>query len=139
MKKAILIIACFVTAVFGLSFNAQAQQQQQQQPAVIIKPAMPVDYLVFASNALQTIEIQGSEVDAFLACQQTLNNEVQKCVDQKKTLQDQITFDIRADVAQTIVNFLTRAKLTGADAVKYKGFLTSLNDAAIRYQNQNKK
>lgn len=138
MKKSIFTIIIIFAAMLGFN-TAQAQQPAAQQQTVIIKPTMLIDYLVFATNALQTIEIQGSEVDAFLLCQQTLNNEIQNCVNQKKTVKDQTTFEIRVDVAQTLISFLGRAKLTGADAVKYKGFITALNTAAENYQKQNKK
>lgn len=130
MKKTFISLIAALAIICFTGNIAVAQQQQPQQQQVNIKPIMLVDYLVFAANALQTIDIQGSEVDAFLLCQQTLGNEVQKCVDQKKLVTDQITFDIRLDVAQTIVAFLGRAKLLGSDAIKYKGFVNAFAEAA---------
>ncbi|MDD3124590.1 MAG: hypothetical protein PHV24_01990 [Candidatus Kapabacteria bacterium] len=139
MKKFMLCLA-LVAGVFSVnlgseSFSAASNCYAQEAAApVTIKPTMQIDYLVFAANALKTIEIKGNEVDAFLVCQQTINAEIQKCVDAKKRTDETHTFEIRLDVAQTTVNLLERATLTGADAVRYKGFVASLVEAGKKLQ-----
>jgi hypothetical protein len=139
--KRIIAVICLV--LFAFSFNeayaqgknqAPANQQAAQQKPIIIKPSMPADYLVFAVNALATIEISGSEVDNFLVCKNFLENVIKTAANEGKKTEDVITFNIQLDVAQATVNFLGRAKLTGAQAPKYKAFINALTEAAKNYK-----
>lgn len=133
-KKHIIAIVSSLFILMNINF-AFAQQTITKpttaaQEDAIITPIMPISYIVFAINALNTIQIQGNEVDAFLESKSYLENEINRCVEQKKKTTDNTSFSIPITKAQNLVNFLQRAKLTGGDAVLYKGFINALVEAS---------
>lgn len=134
MKKNI-IIAIIMALMIAIGYQSASAQQAQAntqaaQQEIIITPSMPIGYVVFAINALNTIQIQGSEVNLFISAKEILEKEVNRCAELKMKNSDITKFDIAATKAQNIVDFLQRAKLTGAEAGLYKGFIDALIDAA---------
>lgn len=142
MKKYGLILFLAVCSIFASNnyvySQASAQNQAVQEP-IIIKPTMPIEYIVFASNALSTIEIQGSEVDVYLNCKNVLDTEIKKLAAEKKRPEDIATFSIQLETAQNMITLLNRAKLTGADAPRFKGFMNAMLAAGKNYKPENKK
>lgn len=112
----------------------QTTNAQQNASSIIIKPSMPIDYIVFASNALTTIEIQGSEVDVYMICKNALDTELKKYIAEKRRTDEVVTFGIQIEIAQNLITFLNRAKLTGNDAPKFKGFVNALMTAGKNYK-----
>lgn len=142
MKKLVLIsifAACSIFATHQSAYSQAPAQNQAAQAPIIIKPTMPIEYLVFATNALSTIEIQGSEVDGYLNCKNFLDSEIKKLVAEKKRPEDVVTFGIQLEIAQNLITLLNRAKLTGADAPRFKGFVNALITAGKNYKPDDKK
>lgn len=128
MKKYFFVLSLLILGVFG---NAFAQNGAADPNAnIVIKPTMVIDNLVFVSNALNTIEISGSEVDAFLQAKNFIDNQIKKLAQEKKTPADTTTFDIPLGIAKNLLNFLGRATIPSANAAKYKSFVDSLVAAA---------
>lgn len=127
------------TSQSSFAQTAPAAATQQASNPVIIKPTMPIEYVVFASNALTTIEIQGNEVDSYLACKNVLDTELKKYIAEKKRPEDVVTFGIQLEIAQNLITLLNRAKLTGNDAPKFKGFLNALVLAGKNYKSESSK
>lgn len=142
MKKLGLILFITVGSFFAQSINLYSQapaKTQAAQTPIFIKPTMPIEYLVFATNALSTIEIQGSEVDVYMNCKNTLDTEIKKLAAENKRPEDITTFSIQLETAQNLITLLNRAKLTGADAPRFKGFINALIAAGKNYKPEEKK
>ena len=137
----LLLLAGVSVSSYQLSYaqTAPAAANQQAANPIIIKPTMPIEYVVFASNALTTIEIQGSEVDGYLACKNTLDTELKKYIAEKKRPEDVVTFGIQLEIAQNLITLLNRAKLTGNEAPKFKGFINALVTAGKNYKPESSK
>lgn len=132
MKKIVFSIAMLCLMAFGVSdtFAQKAQPAAQQQKETIISPSMPVACIMFAVEALNTIQITGNEVDAFMQAKGVLEAEINRCAEKKMKTTDITKFDISIGIAQNAVDLLQRAKLTGAQAPLYKGFIDAMVEAA---------
>jgi hypothetical protein len=139
MKK-IFAVLIFIFAISALAYAQQNAQNpiQQQQKAIILKPVFLGSDLLFAFNALNGIEVQGNEVDNFLACKNLIKDALQKAGDAKKNVNDSITVDIPLATAQVLATFLERAKFSGDKAEQYKHFMEALIEAVKPYKTQNK-
>lgn len=137
MKKQILALV-FAISLFSLTSNfAQAQAPQTSAPAqagqqqvVIIKPNFIAEDVAYVLNSLNTIEIKGEEVDAFLNVKNLLTTAVQAAIKEKKKNEDIITIEMSVQQGQAIVNLMQRVKLTGANAEKHKRAIDAIVKAA---------
>jgi hypothetical protein len=147
MKKLIFLLAFLFLSSYTFSFAQKQNPAPQTQPGaasqaqpkvVILKPVFELADVIFALNAIGTVEIQGgTEVDAFLVCKKALTQIVESAQASGKKPNDKISADIQLPVAQNILTLLNRAKFTGAFAGNYKGFVDSLVASARPYQQQN--
>ena len=127
-----LSIILFV--VLTSAFTILAQTTNQQQKAVILKPVFYVEDITFAVNALNSIEITGTEVDNFLKAKSTLLSTLQKAQKQTKNQKDTIQIDIEINIAQSIVNFLGKAKFSASQAEQYKRFIDAIVESTKKYK-----
>ncbi|GBD06899.1 hypothetical protein HRbin21_00707 [bacterium HR21] len=122
-----------VLAVIG-STTLSAQQNGQLQtppPPQVIKPKLTVASLVFTLNLINSVEIQGREVDAFLEVRKVLSDALdgaQKANRANPT--DEVTLELQLPVAQNLVTLMQRARITGADADRYKQVMDAIMGAA---------
>lgn len=123
MKKLVLFFALIVIPIVVLG---QQQQQNQQQDIPILTPKIIVGDIVFVTQALKTVEIKGSEVDAFLQVQQSFEKLIKELNTQQKKLNDTVDIRIPLNIAQNTVSFMDRATLQGQNAVVYKRFVDAL-------------
>ncbi len=122
MKKFVLFFALMVLpfVVFG------QQQQNQQQDIPILSPKVIVGDIVFVTQALKTVEIKGSEVEAFLQVQQSFEKLIKELNNQQKKVNDTVDIRIPLNIAQNTVAFMDRATLQGQNAIVYKRFVDAL-------------
>jgi hypothetical protein len=118
----VLLTFLFIT---GTSF---AQQQQQQYP--IIKPTFTYGQLDLALRLMEKIELNGSEVEAFLEIKGIFYPVLVKGANEKKQLNDKITLDMNAKQADNVLAFLNRARLTGSEVQTFKEFKDAIFAAA---------
>ncbi|MGE5479038.1 MAG: hypothetical protein ACM3U1_01270 [Chloroflexota bacterium] len=138
MKNIIIILALAAASFAPLSplqISAAAQPnstapQAQKTPDVTLTPTVVVGDLVFIYNALNTIEIKGAEVDAFLAVQAFYAGIIKDLQTQNKQTTDVIQIKIPLATAQNTLTLMSRATLTGQNAVNYKRFQNSLVESA---------
>lgn len=118
----------FALVLIFLPFVATSQQQpqNQQQDIPILTPKIIVGDIVFVTQALKTVEIKGSEVDAFLQVQQSFEKLIKELNNQQKKLNDTVDIRIPLNIAQNTVSFMDRATLQGQNAVVYKRFVDAL-------------
>ena len=113
------VLAAFIMA-FSFGFTASAQQAQT------IKPKMPITEVAFAAQMLETIEIRGGEVDAFVDVKKVFISALDAAQKDKKKAEDVISVELTIGQAQNLLALLQRAKLTGADAERYKKFVDTV-------------
>ena len=110
-----------------LLFAANAVQAQQVKT---IKPKMAISDCDFVAQLLNTIEITGSEVDAFLEVRGVFVKELEGAVKDKKLTTDLVTVELTVPQAQNLVTLMQRAKLSGGGAEKFKELVTMIINAA---------
>lgn len=122
--------------VAGTALLAQQNGQlQTPPPPQIIKPKLTVANLVFTINLINAVELQGREVDAFLEVRKVLTDALdgaQKANRANPT--DEVTLELQLPVAQNLVTLMQRARITGADADRYKQVMDAIMGAAQQVQ-----
>ena len=137
MKNTISIII----VLFAISFSAYAQNNQSlqdRQKESKIQPVLSLEDIVFAYNTLNTVEINGGEVDAFVEVRALLADKVKVAKDAGKTATDQITVEMNLLMAQNFFNLIARAKITGAQADQYKRVQDAITNAAKKLKEEGK-
>lgn len=122
MKKQLLYFVIFFLPFIGLA----QQQNQQQQDVLILTPKLIVGDIVFVSQTLRTVEIKGSEVEAFLQVQQSFEKLIKDLNTQQKKVNDTVEIRIPLNIAQNTITFMDRATLQGQNAIVYKRFVDAL-------------
>lgn len=112
---------------FMLSVSMFAQQEQAQQN---IKPTITAGDLVFIANLLNSAEIKGNEVDAFIQSKDALKPYLEKISKEKLQTSSNIEMTLTIGNAQNIITFMERCKIAGADAERYKRIIDSFMAAA---------
>lgn len=123
MKNLLLLL---VISLFPLLLLAQQQPQNQQQEMPTLSPKVIVGDIVFVTQTLKTVEIKGSEVDAFLQVQQSFEKLIVELNKQQKKVNDTVDIRIPLNIAQNTIVFMDRATLQGQNAVVYKRFVDAL-------------
>ncbi|MDW7996775.1 MAG: hypothetical protein RMJ46_03735 [Bacteroidota bacterium] len=111
-----------------------AQQDGQLQtppPPQIIKPKITVAGLAFTINLINGVEIQGREVDAYLEVRKVLSDAMESAQKANRSNpNDELTVELQLPVAQNLVTLMQRARITGADADRYKQVMDAIMNAA---------
>lgn len=118
----------FISAIFfAFSFIGFAQQQNLQQPETqILRPTVVVGDIAFIGQTLKTVEIKGSEVNAYLEVENEITRILTDLQQKKVKLNDSVQIEIPLNIAQNTLTFMDRATLTGQNAVIYKRFSDAL-------------
>jgi len=121
--KKLFILAIF----FAFSFIGFAQQQNlQQSETQILRPTVVVGDIAFIGQTLKTVEIKGSEVNAYLEVENEITRILTDLQQKKVKLNDSVQIEIPLNIAQNTLTFMDRATLTGQNAVIYKRFSDAL-------------
>jgi hypothetical protein len=128
MKK----ILSFISVLIFSSLSLLSQQNQQQ--AVILQPIFILEDVSFAVNAMNSIEIVGTEVEIFLSSKNTLISYLQSAQKRNKTAKDTIHCEMPLTTAQNIANFLDRAKFSASQAEQFKRFIDALVESTKKYK-----
>ena len=113
-------LAISLFAFFAIISVGFGQQQQQVQ---VIKPTIAISEIIFAIQLLDNIELRGSEVDALIEVKSVMVPPVIKAQNDKKNVSETLTLEFKISTAQNLLGFLQRAKMTGADAERYRKFV----------------
>lgn len=131
-KVTILIVLLFVSFVFT---NAQIVPDQNQD---LQEKSITADFLagdvVFAYNSLNTVNIQGNEVDAYLEVKNALKKYTDEIETTQKKAEDKVNVTMNVLVANNLMIFLQRVTLQGANAERYQRFKNTMFDAAKNLQ-----
>ncbi|MBU3700144.1 MAG: hypothetical protein FGM33_09085 [Candidatus Kapabacteria bacterium] len=123
----IAIIGAFVLS--SADSSAQGSLAPAAQAPVILKPKFKFSNLKGAANFMGGIEIRGNEVDAYLDLRKVLTDAIEDATKAKKTDEDVITVELRADQLQNLAVLMQRGTLKGAEADAFKDIMTALNEA----------
>ncbi len=127
-----LLAGVFASSV---TFAQQGGQLQTPPPPQIIKPKLTVAGLAFAINLINGVEIQGREVDAYLEVRKALNDAFEAAQKANRANpNDEVTLELQLPVAQNLVVLMQRARITGADADRYKQVMDAITEAAQAQQ-----
>ncbi len=124
MKR--LVILAFFFAFSLVGYSQQQPQNLQQQETQILHPTVVVGDIAFIGQTLKTVEIKGSEVNAYLEVEKEITRILTELQQQKKKLSDSVQIDIPLNIAQNTLTFMDRATLTGQNAIIYKRFADAL-------------
>jgi len=122
-----LALSVFVST---MALAQQGGQLQTPPPPQIIKPKLTVGNLVFTLNIINGVEIQGREVDAYLEVRKALDEALQSAQKANRSANDEITLELQLPVAQNLMTLLQRARITGADAERFKQVTDAIVTAA---------
>jgi len=101
----------------ALAFTtAQAQQQATQT----IKPKLTLAEVEFTRIVLNSIEIRGNEVDAFMEVRGIFDKLLDAGSKDKKAGTDIVTAEMTYPQANNLLTLMQRAKMTGENADRFK-------------------
>ncbi len=120
-------IAILLFVVFSINLMAQQGQPAAQQN---IKPTLTAGDLVFAANLLNTVELRGGEVDAFMQVKEALKPYLEKIQKEKLQTGSNVEMTLPIGTAQNVLTFMERGKIAGADAERYKRIIDAFMAAA---------
>jgi len=126
MKRLVILAIFFAFSFIGYSQQQPQNLQQQQQETQILHPTVIVGDIAFIGQTLKTVEIKGSEVNAYLDVEKEITRILTELQQQKKKLSDSVQIDIPLNIAQNTLTFMDRATLTGQNAAIYKRFADAL-------------
>lgn len=130
MKILLLItVFCFGLASFGFSQQNDAKQAQPTQAAPpTFKVSLIVDDIMFAANVINTVEITGSDVDAFLLTKNSLLNVVKYIQTNNSRLTDTLTLDIQFQVGKSLLGFMSKTRFQASQVENYRRFVEAINE-----------
>lgn len=127
---------------FFLTINIFAQQNQPNlqdpQKQIILKPTVIVEDLAFAYTTLGNVEIVGNEVESFLGCKIMIEGFIKTAQTTNKKPADTMSVEMPLLTAQNLINLLSRARITGAQAEQYKRFVDAIVESGKNIRNQSK-
>jgi hypothetical protein len=129
MKKVIILLMVFVFPFLTFA-QGQPNLQNQQKEVPILTPKVVIGDLVFVSQTLKTVEIKGSEVDAFLQVDQAITKILQDLNAQGRKANDSVDIKLPLNIAQNTLAFMDRAVLSGQNAIIYKRFVDAVVESS---------
>lgn len=126
------VLAVFATSAFaqGTVTNNQQGSLTSNQEMVVIKPKLALQDVKGVSQFLQSVEIRGTEVEAYLDVKKALNSAVTDATKANKKDDELIVVEMRMDVANNFYVLMQRATLKGAEAEKFRQIIVAVQEAA---------
>lgn len=136
-KSLFLIMFSFflTSSLFAQQNQANLQDPQKQ---IILKPTVIVEDLAFAYTTLGNVEIVGNEVESFLGCKTMIEGFIKTAQTTNKKPADSMVVEMPLLTAQNLINLLSRARITGAQAEQYKRFIDAIVESGKNIRNQSK-
>ena len=128
--KYLLTLLAAIIFVSGTVLAQDNQTLKERQKDIKIQPVFSVDDAIFAYNTLNTVEIKGGEVEAFIEVRKIFENAIKQAQKDGKKGDDKITIEMNLLAAQNFYNLIARAKITGAQADSYKRVQDAITAAA---------
>ena len=132
----IAVLFCCVTVVAFAQPQGTVQTSAQQgsltnnQEMIVIKPKLALADVKGVSQFLESVEIRGTEVDAYLDVKKALNTVVAEGVKSNRKPEEMVVVEMRMDVANNFYVLMQRATLKGAEAEKFRQIIVAVQEAA---------
>ncbi|MDZ4744742.1 MAG: hypothetical protein SGJ05_01930 [bacterium] len=132
----VLILSVVVLLSASCLFAQQVQTSSQQgsltgnQDMVIIKPKLALADIRGVSQFLESVEIRGTEVDAYLDVKKALNAAIESGTKSNSKPEELVVVEMRMDVANNFYVLMQRATLKGAEAEKFRQIIVAVQEAA---------
>ncbi len=142
MRTLSFVFVCVVVAAavaVGAFAQQQAQSDQSSPQNTILKPTMTLGDVLFAINVLNTVEIKGSEVEAFLDVKNVFVKAAQEAQKAKKTESDQVTIEMNLLTANNFMMLFQRASIPGSAAERFQAVKQALYASASQKQQEQKR
>jgi hypothetical protein len=140
MKSTFTLLVAFMMLLgISTSFAQTNPSIQEQQKNIKINPELALDDLIFSYNILNTVEINGSEVDAFIEVRTLFANNIKTAQAANKKGTDEVKIEMNILMAQNFFNLISRAKISGAQAEQYKKVQDAVTNAAKALKEKDKK
>ncbi len=120
--RQIFLICIFTATIFSYS----AAQNNPNAKAIIINPKFVVTDIQFALQTLNTIELKGREVTAFMEVKSIFQKAIDKALTIKLKANDTLEVQMPILIGKNIMNLLERATLAGEHADNYLRFTSTL-------------
>lgn len=130
MKNQISLIALAFVLVLNINLANAQSAPAPTNTSKILKPKVFATDLIFAYQLLNTIELRGSEVDALIEVRNVLKPFIDQIQKDNIPLTNLVTFEVHANIAANLLQFMERGKFTGADVDRYKRFVDGLVESA---------
>ena len=128
--KNLLTILAVIVMISVTGFAQDNQTLKDRQKDIKIQPVLSIDDAIFAYNTLNTVKINGGEVDAFIEVRKIFVDAIKAAQEAGKKGSDEITIEMNLLAAQNFYNLIARAKITGAQAEQYKRVQDAITEAA---------
>lgn len=131
----VLIVSCCAVCMSAQQQGTVQTSQQQgsltsNQEMVTLRPKLALADVRGVSNFLESVEIRGSEVDAFLDVKKALNAAIDEGTKASRKPEDLVTIEMRMDVANNFYVLMQRATLKGSEAEKFRQIIVAVQNAA---------
>lgn len=117
LKNTVSTCVTAIMIIFGCAFITVSAQQQQVQT---IKPKLSLAEVDFTRQVLNSIEIRGNEVEAFMEVRAIFDKLLESGAKDKKTGADVVTVEMSYPQANNLLALMQRAKMTGENADRFK-------------------
>lgn len=126
---------CLLMGTLVVVSAAQQQGSDQTSPQnTILRPTMTLGDVLFAINVLNTVEIKGNEVEAFLDVKNVLVKAAQEAQKEKKTESDPVTIEMNLLTANNFLTLFQRASIPGSAAERFQAVKQALYASASPQQ-----
>lgn len=116
-RKSCTLFSAVLATLIALTFSTV---QAQQQSAQIIKPKLTLAEVEFTRIVLNSIEIRGNEVDAFMEVRGIFDKLLETGTKDKKAGTDIVIVELSYPQANNLLTLMQRAKMTGENADRFK-------------------
>ncbi len=101
----------------------------------MLKPQLSVSDLVFTLNTLASVNINGSEVEAYIDVKNTFTKAFEQAQKDKKGENDMVTVELSVLTANNFLQLFQRASLQGSAAEKFMNVKNALYASAPKAPN----
>ncbi|MFM8569220.1 MAG: hypothetical protein ACKOB6_06425 [Candidatus Kapaibacterium sp.] len=128
-RIAVLTTALAIAAPGVMSAQAQTKPAEASKPQTV-KPQMPLGDLAFAIQTLSTVNITGSEVEAYIDVKNTFMKVFEQAQKDQKRETDVIVIEMSVLTANNFLELFRRANLQGAAAERFLAVKNALYASA---------
>ncbi|MFM8178930.1 MAG: hypothetical protein ACKOAG_07080 [Candidatus Kapaibacterium sp.] len=128
-RIAVLTMALAIAAPGVMSAQAQTKPAEASKPQTV-KPQMPLGDLAFAIQTLSTVNITGSEVEAYIDVKNTFKKVFEQAQKDQKKETDVIVIEMSILTANNFLELFRRANLQGAAAERFLAVKNALYASA---------